>query len=49
MLFQTCTKLTFDLSDVFVVTVIARNRINGVSSLFFLDRILEFGKAFEQL
>ena len=33
MLFQTCTKLTFGLSDVFVVTVIARNRINGVGSL----------------
>ena len=29
MLFQTCTKLTFSLSDEFVVTVIARNRING--------------------
>ena len=43
MLFQTCTKLTFDLSDVFVVTVIARNRINGVGSLFFRDRILRFG------
>ena len=40
MLFQTCTKLTFGLSDVFVVTVIARNRINGVGSLFFRDRIL---------
>ena len=40
MLFQTCTKLTFSLSDVFVVTVIARNRINGVGSLFFRDRIL---------
>ena len=44
MLFQTCTKLTFGLSDVFVVTVIARNRINGVGSLFFRDRILRFGK-----
>ena len=44
MLFQTCTKLTFGLSDVFVVTVIARNRINDVGSLFFRDRILRFGK-----
>ena len=34
MLFQTCTKLTFGLSDVFVVTVIVRNRINGVGWLF---------------
>ena len=39
VLFQTCTKLTFGLFDVFVVTVIARNRINGVGSLFFRDRI----------
>ena len=44
MLFQTCTKLTFSLSDVFVVTVIARNRINGVGELFFRDRILRFGE-----
>ena len=44
MLFQTCTKLTFGLSDVFVVTVIARNRINGVGSLFFRARILSFGE-----
>ena len=44
MLFQTCTKLTFDVSDVFVVTVIARNRINGVGSFFFRDRILGFGE-----
>ena len=43
MLFQTCTKLTFGLSDVLVVTVIARNRINGVRSLFFRDRILRLG------
>ena len=32
------------LSDVFIVTVIARNRINGVGSLFFHDRILRFGE-----
>ena len=44
MLFQTCTKLTFGLSDAFVLTVIARNRINGVGSLFFRDRILRFGR-----
>ena len=34
MLFQMCTKLMFGLSNVFIVIVIARNRINGVSSLF---------------
>ena len=28
----------------FVVTVIARNGINGVGSSFFRDRILRFGK-----
>ena len=43
MLFQTCTKLTFGLSDRLVITVIARNRINSVGS-FFRDRILRFGK-----
>ena len=31
-------------SSVFVVTVIARNRINGISLLFFYDRILRFRK-----
>ena len=48
MLFQTCTKLTFGLSDVFIVTLVARNRINGVGSLFFRDRILRFGKNIAQ-
>ena len=48
MLFQTCTKLTFGLSDVFIVTVIARNRINGVGSLFFRVRILRFGENMPQ-
>ena len=48
MLFQTCTKLTFGLSDVFVVTVIARNTINGAGSLLFRDRILRFGKNMPQ-
>ena len=48
MLFQTCTKLTFGLSDVFVVTVIARNIINGVGSLLFRNRILRFGKNMPQ-
>ena len=48
MLFQTCTKLAFGMSDVLVVTVIARNRINGVGSLFFRDRILRFGKNMPQ-
>ena len=32
------------MSDVLVMTVIARNRINGVCSLFFRDRILRFGE-----
>ena len=39
MLFETCTKLTFGVSDVFVVTVVSRNRINGKNmpqSLVFL-------------
>ena len=44
MLFETCTKLTFGLSDRLVITVIARNRINSVGSLFFRDRIRRFGK-----
>ena len=48
MLFRTCAKLTFGLSDVFVVTVIARNSINGVGSLFFRDRILRFGENMPQ-
>ena len=48
MLFQTCTKLTFGLSDVFFVTLIARNTINGVGSLFFPHRILRFGKNMPQ-
>ena len=44
MLFQTCTKLTFGLSDRLVITVIARNKINSAGSLFFRDRILRFGR-----
>ena len=48
MLFQTCTKLSFGLSEVFDVTIIARNRINGVGSLFFRDRILRFGENMPQ-
>ena len=44
MLFQTCTKLTFGLSDILVITVIARNRISSVGSLLFRDRIFRFGK-----
>ena len=32
------------MSDVFVVIVIAKNRIDGVGSLFFRDRILKFGR-----
>ena len=49
MLFQTCTKLTFGLSDVLVITVITRNRINSVGSLFFRDRILRFDKSIPQI
>ena len=48
MLFQTCTKLTFGRSHILVITVIARNRINNVGSLFFRDRILWFGKNIPQ-
>ena len=48
MLFQACTKLRFGLSDVFVVTVIARDRINQIGWLFFRDRILRFGKNMPQ-
>ena len=44
MLFQTCTKLMLGLSDILVITVIAWNRINSISLLFFHDRILTFGK-----
>ena len=40
--------MTFGLSDVFVVTVNARNRINSVGSLFFRDRILRFGENMPQ-
>ena len=47
-LFQTCTKLMFGLSDVFVVPVLARDRINGVGLLFFRDRILRFGENMPQ-
>ena len=43
MLFQTSTKLTFGLSDVFVVTVIASN-----GPLLFCDRILWFSKNMPQ-
>ena len=46
MLFETCTILTFGLSDVF--TVVARNGITGVCSLFFRDRTLRFGKNMPQ-
>ena len=49
MPFQTCTKLMFGLSDVFVVPVNARDRMNGVGSLFFRDRILRFGESMPQI
>ena len=48
MLFQTCTKLTFGLSDILVITVIARSKMNSVGSLFFRNRILRFGKNIPQ-
>ena len=44
MLFQSCTKLTFGLSDILVITVLARNRIKSVGSLFFCNSIPRFGK-----
>ena len=44
MLFQKCVKLTSDLSDTLVISVIARNRINSVGLLFFRDSILRFDK-----
>ena len=46
MLFQTCNKLTFGLSDIIVITVIAMDRINSVSSLFFRNMILRFKKKY---
>ena len=48
MLFQMCTKLTFDLSDILVITANARNRINSVGSFFFRYRILRFDKNMPQ-
>ena len=39
----------FGLSNVFVVPVLARDRINGVGSLFFCDRILRFGENMPQI
>ena len=44
VLFQTCTKLKFNLSDILVITVIARDRKKSIGSLFFRERILRFGK-----
>ena len=44
MLFQTYAKLTFGLPDILVITVIARDRMSSVGSLFFRDRILRFSK-----
>ena len=34
------------LSDIPVITVIARNRINSVGSLFFRNKIVGFGKKY---
>ena len=48
MLFQMCTKLTFGLSHILVIIVIAQNKIYSVGSFFFCDRILRFGKNMPQ-
>ena len=48
MLFQTCTKLTFGLSNKLVIRVTAPNRINSVSSLLSCKGILRFGKNMPQ-
>ena len=39
----------FGLSDVFVVPVLARDRIKGVGSLFIRDRIVRFGENMPQI
>ena len=44
MLLQTYTKLTFGLSNVLVITVIARNTINSFGSLFLVARSLVLAK-----
>ena len=49
MLFKRCTKLTFGLSDILVITFIAQNRVNSVVSLFFRDGIFRFGKNMPQV
>ena len=43
-----CTKLMLGLSNILMITVIARNRINSIGSLFLCDRILRFGKSLNQ-
>ena len=48
MLFQACTKLTFGLSDIIVIAVIAWDRVNSVGSLLFRDMILSLGKNMPQ-
>ena len=48
MLFQTCTKLTLCLFDILVITVIERESVKSVGSLFFRNRILRFGKDMHQ-
>ena len=48
MLFQTCTKLMFGLSNILVIRVVALNRINSVGSLFFHNRVFRFGKNMPQ-
>ena len=40
--------MLFSAKDIFVITVIARNRIDSVGSLFFRNRILRFGKNMPQ-
>ena len=48
MLFQTCTKLMFGLSNILVIRVVALNRISSAGSLFFHNRVFTFGKNMPQ-
>ena len=49
MLFKRCTKLTFGLSDILVITFIAQIWVNSVVSLFFRDGIFRFRKNMPQV
>ena len=48
MLFQTYTKLTLCLFDILVITIIEREGVKSVGSLFFRNRIRKFGKDMHQ-